>query len=106
MSSLSSTSIISTLEQFKSDAGRLPQRSHYNLDRKAIGVNAQQWFLLNGSNIITDPVGRQSSNGLAERTCCTLIKIARSFITEKQVGREFWYFAVCHAAMMFNQVPS
>ena len=31
--------------------------------------------------------------------------MAREFITEKQVGREFWYFAVCHAAMMINQVP-
>ena len=29
----------------------------------------------------------------------------RSFITEKQVGREFWYFTVRHAAMMLNQVP-
>ena len=30
--------------------------------------------------------------------------MAREFITEKQVGREFWYFAVKHAAMMLNQV--
>ena len=25
---------------------------------------------------------------------------------EKQFGQEFWYFAVRHAAMMLNQVPS
>ena len=29
--------------------------------------------------------------------------MARAFITEKQLGREFWYFAVRHAAMMLNQ---
>ena len=29
----------------------------------------------------------------------------RSYLTEKQVGREFLYFAVCHAAMVLNQVP-
>jgi hypothetical protein len=31
--------------------------------------------------------------------------MTRSYITEKQVGREFWYFAVRHAALMLNQVP-
>ena len=31
--------------------------------------------------------------------------MARVFITEKQVGRELWYFSVRHAAMMLNQVP-
>ena len=31
--------------------------------------------------------------------------MARSFITEKQFGQEFWYFAVRHAAMMLNQLP-
>ena len=31
--------------------------------------------------------------------------MARAFITEKQVGREFWYLAVRHTAMMLNQVP-
>ena len=31
--------------------------------------------------------------------------MARAFITEKQLGREFWYFAVLHVAMMPNQVP-
>ena len=30
--------------------------------------------------------------------------MVREFITEKQVGREFWYFAVRHAAMILNQV--
>ena len=31
--------------------------------------------------------------------------MARSYITEKQVGREFWFFAIKHAAHMLNQVP-
>ena len=30
--------------------------------------------------------------------------MARAYITENQVGIEFWYFVVCHAAMMINQV--
>ena len=43
--------------------------------------------------------------GLAEHTWRTIIQMTRLFITENQVGREFWYFAVRNAAMMLNQVP-
>ena len=31
--------------------------------------------------------------------------MARSYVTDKQVGREFWYYAIAHAALMVNQVP-
>ena len=31
--------------------------------------------------------------------------MARTYITEKQLGREYWYFAIVHAANMINQVP-
>ena len=105
MSSLSSTSITSALEQFKSDAGCLPQRFHSDFNRRLIGGNALRWILLNGSNIIAAPAGHQHSNLLAKRTWLTLIQMAIELITEKQLGREFWYFAVRHAAMMLNQVP-
>ena len=44
-------------------------------------------------------------NGLVERTWQTLVRMARAYITEKQVGREFWYFAIKHASLMVNQVP-
>ena len=79
---------------------------HSKFDRKLIGVNVLRWILSNGSNIIAAPAERQSSNGLAEGTWCTIIQMAQEFITENQVDREFWYFALLHAAMMQNQVPS
>ena len=31
--------------------------------------------------------------------------MARAYITEKQVSREFWFFAIRHAAIMINQIP-
>ena len=43
--------------------------------------------------------------GLEELTWRTLIKMERAYITENQVGREFWYIMVRRAAMMLNQVP-
>jgi len=35
----------------------------------------------------------------------TLLCIDRSYTTEKQVGQEIWYFVICHAPHMLNQVP-
>lgn len=34
-----------------------------------------------------------------------MVHMAWSYITEKQVGCEFWFFAIKHAAHMLNQVP-
>ncbi|KAL7546380.1 hypothetical protein ACHAWF_009719, partial [Thalassiosira exigua] len=31
--------------------------------------------------------------------------MARAYMTEKQMGREYWFFAVAQAAIMANQVP-
>jgi hypothetical protein len=31
--------------------------------------------------------------------------MARSYISEKQMGREYWFFAIKTAARMLNQVP-
>ena len=31
--------------------------------------------------------------------------MARAFITENQLGRELWYDAIRHSAMMINQIP-
>ena len=104
MSSLSPTSITSALELFKAEAERLPHRFHSDFDSKLIGWNSLRWILSNSSNIIAAPAGRQYSNGLAECTWRNIIRMARSFITEKQVGWEFWYLEVWHAPMMLNQV--
>ena len=88
MSSLSSTPITSEIELFKADSGRLTHRFHSDFDRKLIGGNDLRWVISNGSNTIAAPAGRQSSNGLAERTWRTIIQMAQEFITENQVGRE------------------
>ena len=59
MSYISSTSIDSALEIFKSEAGKLPKRFHSNFNRKLIGVNALLWVLDNRLNIIAAPEGCQ-----------------------------------------------
>ena len=81
MSSLSSMSITSALEQFKAGAGCQPHRFHSDFDRKLIGENDLRWIISNGSNIISAPTGSQSTNGLEECTWHTLIQTSREFIT-------------------------
>ena len=80
ISSLSSTSITSALEHFKSDAGRPPHRFHSDLDRKLMAGNALQWILSNGSKIIADPDGCQSSDVLSEHTWLTIIQMKSAFV--------------------------
>ena len=81
------------------------RKFHADFDKKIIGGKALKWIRTNGCNIIAAPAGRQSSNGLVERTWRTIVQMGRAYITEKQVGREYWYFAIVHAAIMLNQVP-
>jgi hypothetical protein len=105
MQALTSNEIISALNSFTSLAGMVPRCFHSDFDQKLIGGKARKWILESGSGIIAAPSNRQSSNGLVERSWQTMVRMARAYITEKQVGREFWYFAIRHAAQMMNQVP-
>ena len=105
LTSLTSSEIVSAFELLRSDAGGVPRRFHSDFDKKLIGGQALKWILSNNSNIKAAPANRQSSNGLAESTWKTIVKMARAYITEKQVGREYWYYAIKHAAHMLNQVP-
>ena len=83
LTSLTSSEVIHAFEQFRADAGGVPKRFHADFDKKLIGGKALRWILSNKSNIIAAPAGRQSSNGLAERTWRTIITMSRAYITEK-----------------------
>ena len=81
--SLSSAYITSDLEAFKSYSGQLIFCFHSNFDKNIISNKSLRWIMANNSNIISDPAGRQYSNGLEECTWSTLIKMARAYITGK-----------------------
>ena len=53
--------------------GKITQTFSLQLQQKNHTCNALCWILANGLNIIAAPYGRQSSDGLAERTWHTLI---------------------------------
>lgn len=105
MQALTFNEIISSLEQFVLAAGDVPQCFHTDFDKKLIGGKALRWILEHKSRAIASPSQCQSSNGLVERTWQSLVRMARAFITEKQLGCEYWFYAVKHAALMINQIP-
>ncbi|KAL7425595.1 LOW QUALITY PROTEIN: hypothetical protein ACHAXH_000396, partial [Discostella pseudostelligera] len=59
----------------------------------------------NGSDVASAPAGRQSSNGLVERNWGTMVEMARSYLTDMQMPRVFWFPAIQHAAHMMNCIP-
>ena len=47
--------VITALDTFRTDAGRIPPRFHSDFNKKLIGGKALQWILVNNSNIIVVP---------------------------------------------------
>jgi hypothetical protein len=90
MQALTSNEIISCLEAFRCDADRVPKLFHSDFDKKLLGGKALCWIQEAKSRIIAAQ---------------TIVRMARAYITEKQVGREFWFCAIKGAARMCNQVP-
>ena len=103
--SLQSANVIEALEQFRADAGGLPKQFRCDCDNKLLGGDARRWIYRNRSKIIGAPAGRQSSNGLAERGWQTVCNMARAYLAEKQIPKDYWYHAIHHACRMMNQIP-
>eukprot|EP00804_Cyclotella_cryptica_P022103 CCRYP_011581-RA/>CCRYP_011581-RA protein AED:0.10 eAED:0.05 QI:0/0/0/1/0/0/6/0/1337 len=103
--SLTSSNIIDAFASFTVDAGGAPKTFHADFDKKLIGGKALRWLQDEKIRVIAAPASRQSSNGLVERTWQTIVRMARSYLSEKQMGREFWFYAVKHSARMINQLP-
>jgi hypothetical protein len=59
----------------------------------------------NHSSIAATPAGRQSANGLVESHWKIIVHMSRAYLTEKQMPRTFWYYAINHAALMMNMIP-
>lgn len=105
LTSLTGNAIVDALIKFHVEAGSLPRRFHSDFDKKLIGGKALRYILSNKSNIIAAPAGRQSSNGLVERTWRTIIEMGRAYMSEKQMPRDYWFFAIRQAVLMLNQTP-
>ena len=84
-----SSDMIGALEQFRADAGRLPKEFRCDCDQKLLGGEIRRWIYCNNSKINGVPVKRQSSNNLAKCAWATVSSMARAYLTEKQITRDY-----------------
>ncbi|KAL7485592.1 hypothetical protein ACHAW6_012974, partial [Cyclotella cf. meneghiniana] len=99
------SNIIDAFASCTIDAGGAPKTFHANFDKKIIVGKALRWLQDKKIRVIAASPSRQSSNGLVECTWQTIIRMARSYLSEKQMGREFWFYEVKYSARMINQIP-
>ena len=105
LKNLSSASILSAFLKFKSAAGRFATEFRSDCDTKLFGTAVKEFLLKNESDIVGATEGRQSSNGLVESHWKTMVRMARAFLTEKQMPKTFWFFAIVEAARRMNTIP-
>jgi hypothetical protein len=102
---LSKESIISAFRLFRADAGSYARCFRCDCDPKLFGMAIREHLVDHKSNIIAAAAGRQSSNGLVESHWKIMVHMARAYLTEKQMPRSFWFYAVSHSARMMNAIP-
>ena len=105
LKSLHHYNIITAVLAFHSKAGSLACQFKYDCDEKFFGRHLCLFLHLNRSSIASSPAGRQSANGLVESHWNFLVHMSRAYLTEKQMPRSFWYYAIKHSAQMMNMIP-
>ncbi len=90
---------------FWDKAGSLARQFRCNCNEKFLGSTVCSFLPLNHSSIAASPAGRQSSNGLIESHWKIMVHTSRAYLTEKQMPRTFWYYAIKHSAQMMNMIP-
>ena len=90
---------------FCAEAGALARQFRCDCDEKLFGSNVRSFLHLHNSSIVASPAGRQSANGLVESHWKIMVHMARAYLTDKQMPRNFWYYAIKHSARMMNMIP-
>jgi hypothetical protein len=105
LKSLHHDDIIAGFMAFRAEAGSLACQFRCNCDEKLFGSHICSFLHLERLSIVASPAGRQSANGLVESHWKIMVHMSRAYLTEKQMSRSFWYYAVKHSAWMMNMIP-
>lgn len=103
--SLTHEEIINALRDFCNDAGDIPRCLYTDFDTKIIAGETEKWLKGNNCKVIAAPGGHQHQNGLVERAWQTTTCMARSYITDMQMPRNFWYWALQQTVHVMNYFP-
>ncbi len=102
---LSSASILAAFHLFCADARSYARYFRCNCDAKLFGTKIQEHLINNAFNIVAAAAGCQLSNSLMELHWKVMVHMARAYLTEKQMPRSFWFYAIVHSAWMMNAIP-
>jgi len=113
LKSLHSTHICSAMSEFIKDLGCYPAKMLADRDFKIIGEHVKSLFRPNTfehgkdlnftcTYISGAPQGRQNQNGLAEGNWKYVCNMARNFLAENLLPRQFWYHALKYAVQVSN----
>jgi hypothetical protein len=106
LKSLHHDEIISAFLAFSSKAGCLATQFRCDCNEKLFCSHIHLFLHMEHSSIVASPAGRQSANRLVESQWKIMVHMSRAYLTEKQMPRIFWYFAINHSACMMNMIPS
>jgi hypothetical protein len=104
LKSLQHNDIQAAFLAFRDEAGSLAWQFRCDCDEKLFGSAVRSFLHTNHSSIAASPAGRQSANGLVESHWKIMVHMSRAYLTEKQMPRTFWYYAIKHSARMMNMI--
>jgi len=105
LKTLSSDCILLALCLSCAAAGSLARCFYCDCDPKLYGRAISDYLVENSSKVVATPAKRQSSNDLVESHWKFMVHMARAYLTEKQMPRAFWFYAIVHSAHMMNAIP-
>ena len=97
MQGSSGSNVCEALWKFFIDAGGFPKVTQCDFDPKLIGGKAAALLCSHGTRTQAAPPNRQDKNGLVERKWQSIVAMAQSFLTEAQLPKKFWHWAVREA---------
>ncbi len=103
--SLNHEEIIGCLDSLVVDAGCAPRRILTDFDNKILDGRVTKWFQFHKVKVQAAPPGRQNQNGLVECAWQTSCNMARSYITDMRMPREYWYWAIRHSFQVMDYLP-
>jgi hypothetical protein len=105
LKTLSLDCILSALCLFWAAAGSLARFFYCDCDTKLFGTAISKYLNDNNSKIVAAPAKHQLSNGLVKSHWKVMVHMACAYLTEKQMPRTFWFYAIIHATQMKNAIP-
>ena len=87
------------------DVDGFPETIRCYFDPRLIGGKATALLRTHGTCVWTAPPHRQDKNGLVERRWQSLTKMARSFLTEAKLSKNFWFWVIREANLRLNILP-